>query len=110
MKNLKSELTQAKVDLGISDIVYCTNDEQKELSQLLEEGHSLPDGVQMDSNGDFFRIIESDITEKELDLLLKFRQTIYLRKIKNCALYFVVIPYVMFLIYLILTTLFGGIK
>lgn len=93
MKNPREELARLKYELGIEEFVYCSPEEQEEFKKLRKENKPLPEGVKIDAVNNFYRY-ETRLTPEEIKELLLYRQTKYLRIIKNCVLYFTILSIV----------------
>lgn len=90
MSDLKSELRERQINLGLLPKIYCDRDETETFHNLEKSKQPLPEDVGIDGTG-YYRCGESDLSGDEIRQLLLFRQIQYLRTIKNCAIYFVVI-------------------
>lgn len=99
MSELKSELKKQQIKLGLIPKIYCDGDETVTFNNLLAKRQPLPKGVWRDDTG-YYRCGEPDFSENEIRQLLLFRQIQYLRTIKNCAVYFVVLLIVVLFILL----------
>lgn len=90
---LKEELVDLENALGIIQYKPCSMKEDKEYKHMIKSGEKLPENIIKDTNGTpgYYRVIKSDVTDIELDKLIKFRQTTYLKTIKNCVVFFTVL-------------------
>ncbi len=85
---LRKELLELETDLKIKEFEKCTSEEVKEYKKLIKEKKKIPDGIFQDGNGWFYRALESELSEKEIEMVLRYRQTDYLRAIRNIMIYF----------------------
>ena len=85
MSNLKEELENFYFENKLTEVVYCQKDEQK------------------DDAGCFFRYMDNDLSSEEIKKLLFFRQLSYLKTIRNCLIYFVVLSVLTFIVAFIFT-------
>lgn len=95
MENLKEELRDRQIIHGIIENVYCSAEEEKEYRSYIENGGPIPEDVHLDECNSFFRYKKVDLSEKEINDLLLYRQmemqenqTHYLKIIKNTAVVF----------------------
>jgi hypothetical protein len=90
IKDLREELNQMSLDLSLTQKVYCSKEEVKKIKKMVRENISLPDDILMDDTG-YFRYVDTDLTEEELNHLFLYRQLSYLYDIKNSMIFFVVL-------------------
>lgn len=91
MNDLREELRRMRVELDLTQKVYCAGEEEKKLRKMMKEKFPLPDGIKVDEHNFFYRYIDTDLSEQEIKQLFLYRQTAYLRSIKNSMVFFVVI-------------------
>ena len=91
MKDLKKELRENMIELDFIQKQWCTKEEEKEIKMLRKEKKDLPEGIIQDTDDSHFRWVESNLSNDEINHLLKLRQTLYLRTIKSCMIFFVVL-------------------
>lgn len=92
MNKLRKELWDMKYKLGIIRKEECSKEESEEYRKLVKKGEPLPEGVyRYGEYYDFYRFIEANLTEDEAQELLLYKQVTYIKTIKNCALFFVVL-------------------
>lgn len=90
MADLKKELQDSLLDLGILEKELCTNRENKEYRKMQKDNAPLPEGVlQSPDTFQYYRVNKTDLSEEEIDRLLRYRRTLYLRSIKNSMIFFV---------------------
>ena len=96
---LKEELGQRERDYGIYYKVYCSREEAKEFKKK----DSTPNNVHLDlgSSSNYYRNYKIDLSEEELAKLFRYRQTQYLKTIKNCLVFFVVMIFISLFLYLV---------
>ncbi len=103
MSNLKEELENFYFENKLTEVVYCQKDEQKEFQKMKKNKVPLPDDVREDDAGCFFRYMDNDLSSEEIKKLLFFRQLSYLKTIRNCLIYFVVLSVLTFIVAFIFT-------
>ncbi len=91
MKDLRAELREMRFALDLTQKVYCNKDEEKSLRKMKKEKLPLPDDIKIDDDGFFYRHIDTDLSEQEIEQLFSYRQITYLRSIKNSMLFFVIL-------------------
>jgi len=90
MAGLREELIQAQVTLGLSQMLPCNAEENRQFDKMRKEKLPLPTDVLQSSDG-YYRLKDTDLSEQEVNQLLQCRQVIFLKTIKNCAVFFVVL-------------------
>ncbi len=86
------EMKQLELDLGIIEKIYVTNEEKERLSKLTKKKEKLPDDVYYNKQNDtYFRLYDKLASQEEVNKLMLYRQTAYLKTIKNSAVFFVVV-------------------
>lgn len=107
--DLRKKLRSHKFEFDLLQKIPCSNNENKEYSQLLRESGSLPDGVfpyiyenSEISSTDFYTIYQTDLTESEINEYLTYKQLSLIRTIKNCVLFFTILTVIGMVAYLIL--------
>lgn len=92
MADLRKELQDSLFELGIKEKQMYTAKENKEYRRMQKEDKPLPEDVhQSKETYQFYRIKQTDLTDEEIDRLLRYRRTLYLRSIKNSMIFFVAI-------------------
>lgn len=90
--DLSEELKQYNRDNNFVQKIDCTWSESKEFRKLLKSNQSLPDDVYQDKTTDsFYRLYDTDLTEKEIQKYMTFKQLDYLKSIKNRMNFFVIL-------------------
>jgi hypothetical protein len=115
MRSLKRKLRELHIKHGVFNQVLCSEEESVSLRLLKKSGEPLPDDIYLkyahilDDKGRFYRLTKADITEKEINELLMYQQTSYLKSIKNGVMFFVVLTIITIAIAIIirLFILFG---
>lgn len=102
MKDLREELREMRFDLDLTQKVYCNKEEEKRLRKMKKEKLPLPDDIKIDEHGFFYRYIDTDLSEQEIKQLFLYRQTAYLRSIKNSMIFFVVLATISLIAWLII--------
>lgn len=100
---LKEELLELDKEMGIIEYTSLSAQKDREIDLRLKSGEELPPNIIKASNGaiGYFKVTKADISEAEIDKLIKYRQTKYLRTIKNC-LVFITVLYVLGFIFSLL--------
>jgi len=99
MEDLRKELEELSFDLDITQQKFCSKEEEKELIKIGKD--KFPSDIKTDINGDYFRYVRANLSENEIKELISYRQTKYLKSIKNSMLFFIVLSVVSILISLI---------
>lgn len=102
MKDLKKELFRLRVEFDTIQQVFSTKDEEKQIKQLIKKKQPLPEDIYLDNSGSHYRFVNADISKEDLDELLFYRQLKYLRTIKNCFIFFVVLTIIPIILYFFL--------
>ena len=90
MADLKKELRDSLFELDILERQPCTNKENKEYKKMQKDGIPLPEGVhQYTESYRYYRVKKTGLTDEEIDRLLRYRQVLYLRSIRNSMTFFV---------------------
>ena len=86
------EMKQLELELGIIEKIYVTNEEKERLSKLTKKKEKLPDDVYYNEQNDtYFRLYDKLASQEEVNKLMLYKQTVYLKTIKNSAVFFVVV-------------------
>lgn len=103
--NPKAELQSLRQEYRISQRVPCSKEDNKKYAQMVKDGQPLPAGVYdyqyENTESEYYTIYTPDISTDELSELLTYKKLGYLRTIKNCAIYFVVLSVIALCAYLI---------
>jgi len=108
MKDLKKELFRLKVEFDIIQQCYCSIEEEKDLNLLTKNKQPLPDDMKTDDVGNHYRFINANLSKDELDEFLLLRQIKYLRTIKNCMIFFVLLVILSFILRYLLVRMQQG--
>ena len=79
-KALRKELDELREQAGIYQPVYCSDEDNAMFKMLLQDKKPLPEGVYV-YEGKFFTYIENELSEQEIEELLKLRKDKYLNSI-----------------------------
>ncbi|WP_458788409.1 hypothetical protein, partial [Vallitalea sediminicola] len=85
------------------DILHepCSMKENKTFKELRNKKENLPEGVYKYDNSDsYYRLAKTDLSSEELNNLMMYRQTSYLRTIKNSMVFFVFLTIASILVWL----------
>ena len=104
--NPKAELQNLRQEYRLSQRVPCSKEDNKKYAQMVKDGQPLPSGVYdykyENTESEYYTIYTPDISADELAELLAYKKLGYLRTIKNCAVYFVVLSVIALCAYLII--------
>ena len=104
--NPKAELQNLRQEYRLSQRVPCSKEDNKKYAQMVKDGQPLPAGVYdykyENTESEYYTIYTPDISADELAELLTYKKLGYLRTIKNCAVYFVVLSVIALCAYLII--------
>lgn len=104
--NPKAELQNLRQEYRLSQRVPCPKEDNKKYAQMVKDGQPLPAGVYdykyENTESEYYTIYTPDISADELAELLTYKKLGYLRTIKNCAVYFVVLSVIALCAYLII--------
>lgn len=101
MNDLRHELAEMRLTLGLRKKVYCSKEEENKLLEMIKDKLPLPDDIKTDGH-EFYRYVDTDLSEQEIKQLILYRQTADLRSIKNSMTFIVVIAIVSIIISLII--------
>ncbi|MBQ8605327.1 MAG: hypothetical protein IJ408_01200 [Clostridia bacterium] len=96
-KDIREQLIDDKIKFGFLKKVPCDKNKNEEYKAILKSGGSLPSGVYpyTDEEGeltdDFYKLYETELTDKEREEYLVFRKLALLNTIKNGVLFFVIL-------------------
>lgn len=74
MKELSEELRKMRFELDLTQKVYCNKDEEESLRKMKKDKLSLPDDIKIDDVGFFYRYIDTDLSEQEIEQLFSYCQ------------------------------------
>lgn len=104
--NPKAELQSLRQEYRLSQRVPCSKEDNKKYAQMVKDGQPLPSGVYdykyENTESEYYTIYTPDISADELAELLTYKKLGYLRTIKNCVVYFVVLSVIALCAYLII--------
>lgn len=104
--NPKAELQSLRQEYRITQRVPCSKEDNKKYAQMVRDGQPLPAGVYdykyENAESEYYTIYTPDISTDELLEMLTYKKLGYLRTIKNCAVYFVVLSVIAICAYLII--------
>ena len=114
MQDLKQEMNQLKMDLGIVKKAYCNQEEQEIFKRMEKEGKRISgekygevfaDG----ENNTYYRNVEEDLPKEKIEELIAYQQISSLKSIKNlletiknCAIFFVVLSIISILMWFLI--------
>lgn len=96
--NIRQKLNQYKKDYDIIQTIPCSAKANKECQQILKDSGSLPknfypciyDNHKVSTN-EFYKVVESDLSDAEIQEYLMYKELGYIKTIKNCAVFFTVL-------------------
>lgn len=104
--NPKAELQSLRQEYRIAQRVPCSKEDNKKYAQMVKDGQPLPAGVYdynyENTESEYYTIYTPDISNDELLEMLTYKKLGYLRTIKNCAVYFVVLSVIALCAYLVI--------
>lgn len=97
--NLRDELKRYKNQFGLLQRIPCTKEENKEYHEILKNGGVLPEGIypylnylnESDNNTipfEFYTVLDTDLTESEIEEYLTYKKLDLIKTIKNCVVFF----------------------
>jgi hypothetical protein len=97
MADAKYTMKSLLYDLGILIKEPCIEEENEEFSQMETQGRKLPEDVyRYPQSNTYYRMVKADFTEDEITRIIMLKQTQYLRTIKNCLIFFVILTIISF--------------
>lgn len=87
-KSLNEELIKLMSELGIASIHRCTEDEEQAISDVQAQGQPIPGGIFAKKDGKYFKCTYNEVSDEDIDKLLKYRTISYLRIIRTAVLGF----------------------
>ena len=90
--NLRAKIKDYKLDLGLLEVLPCTEQENSEYMKMRKNGEPLPQGVREYSNApnEFYKIHDPELSKEELAEFLTYKQLSLLNTIKKCVVFFTV--------------------
>lgn len=85
---MKKELAKLRLWAGLDGADY--SDDMK-WTEMKKNGEELPEDVFEDTNGKYFRLEPSKMSREDELLFVQLRQMKYLKTIRNCVIFFVVL-------------------
>ena len=73
MKDMKKELWELRMSMGLAEEAYCGEEEEKEIREKLKAGNDIPPDLISDGCGAHFRYKISELTEDERQELIRLR-------------------------------------
>ena len=90
--DLKVEMVNLELNFGIKEKVYIEKDEEDKFSELTKNNEKLPDDIYyVKEYNTYFRLVDKLSSHEEIVKLMSYKQTAYLRTIKNGVLFFVIL-------------------
>jgi hypothetical protein len=91
MGNLQGELFRMRVEFDLIQKVSCSKQEEKQIKQLLKNGQPLPEELHTDNDGTHYKFKYTDMSKEDMEELLLYRKLKYLKTIKNCMIFLVIL-------------------
>jgi hypothetical protein len=96
-------------ELGLTERIPCTTEENYQFKLLEQTGKSLPPDIfadESEGNNIYYRIHNIDFTDEEFNKLIMLQQTNYLRSINDSMLFFVILTIISLVIFIALVVYF----
>lgn len=105
MNDLKQEMHEFMVEMGVMQKAWCTKEEAQVFKQMMKEKKALPEDIKDSDDycGTYYRWVKTDTSDDELNRLINFRQLLYIKTIKNCVAFFVALTIISLIGYFILS-------
>ena len=107
--DVRKEIRQAKVDIGLLQEIPCTKEDNKKYRDMVKRGEPLPQGIfqyeALDGTAlnEFYSIYDPQLTEKEQQEYIALMQYQELKTIRKCVVFFTVLA----IIFLVIGIVFG---
>lgn len=105
----KKELQDLRREYQVAQGLFCSEKDNEKFAQMVKDGQPLPDGIYEYKDGNaekrFYTVAQPDISADEIAELLTYKKLGYLRTIKNCLVFFVVLTVIGFCAYLVIFSL-----
>jgi len=85
---MKKDLAKLRLWAGLDSADYM--DDMK-WAEMKKNGEELPEDVFEDGNGKFFRLAPSEMSREDELLFVQLKQAKYLKTIRNCVIFFVIL-------------------
>jgi len=85
---MKKDLAKLRLWAGLDSADYM--DDMK-WAEMKKNGEELPEDVFEDGNGKFFRLGPSEMSREDELLFVQLKQAKYLKTIRNCVIFFVIL-------------------
>lgn len=73
MNEIEKELNELKAIMGLIHLVYCTSEEELSIREKIRNGQPVPEDVEKDECGTYYRYGDPLLSRTEEDELLKLR-------------------------------------
>lgn len=94
---MKKKIDELRLRAGILQADY---DGDMKWAEMKKKGEALPEDVYEDNNGKLFRLVDPELSPDEERLFIQLKQLGYIKTIRNCAIFFVVLAVIGILILL----------
>ena len=94
---MKKELAKLRLWSELDTADY--SDDMKWI-EMKKKGEELPEDVFEDNNGKYFRIVPSQMSREDEMLFVALRQMKYVKTIRNCVIFFVILAVIAILLLL----------
>ena len=115
--SIKEEFLDLLLENKFNDIESCSKEESEKFIRMLENSEVLPENIIYNGYDDFLKIKKSDLTDKQMTIFILLKQTQilkkiekyspYLKTIKNCLIYFVILSIISIISLIIIGVIFG---
>ena len=95
--DVRKEIRQAKVDIGLLQEIPCTKEDNKKYRDMVKRGEPLPQGIfQYEASdgfelNEFCSVYDPQLTEKEQQEYIALMQYKEIKTIRNCVVFFTVL-------------------
>ena len=90
MKNIRQEIKDLKRVVGLAWKDKCTQAESEKFKHISVD--NLPENISFDADyGEYYKYQEADVSEEEKQEFYTLKQLSYLKSIRKCLIFFVVL-------------------
>lgn len=111
----KEGLDSLRFWIGFAEMSTCTVKESRQFDEMQKDGQELPEGVFLDRDRDseagnscYFRVHESELTEREREEFLVLTQAKHLATIKNHLTFYTVLIILYIVVRILIMLTAGG--
>lgn len=105
-ETLRNSLNNLRQEFQITQKLPCSKEDEKKYSQLIAEGHALPDNIVVSKDygmGNeviyrFYVVKDSGLSSDEMSEYIMLKQLQNIRTIKNCVVFFTILSVISLLV------------